>query len=357
MKSKGHNPLNIPLNKINEKEGTLEFRVSKGNLMDTLLESVLLFDVQIGESRFALHRDKNFELVFTHWNTKTGVRIAKVNIREFNIDRGLFIALTWSEKENNLYAGEEGGSSLQSSRAEQKGGKIRIGKNGALYQIGDQGVEVGWYHIREDGEDVLIPTAKEIWDFTITKVNILIEGCKLKDFLFESTLVQQCLVMLVTAFEAYAKERFVEMDREGRKPNAEALMKEFIKSQSMREEIEDYATGAGKSLFESMFEVRGGRGLINFQNWGDCKAAYSKGYGIKFSETPNLKSTVLGNIREDIELRHKIVHSGRDMTILNFDRVPPEEPIFAKKEFVEQARDDFVEFVERLHDLTISTKT
>jgi len=98
LKSKGHNPLNIPLHRINEKEGTLEFKVSKGNLMDTSLENVLFFDVQVSKSRFALHRDKNFELVFTHWNTRTGVRIAKVNVRQFNIDRGLFIALTWSEK-------------------------------------------------------------------------------------------------------------------------------------------------------------------------------------------------------------------------------------------------------------------
>jgi len=37
------------------------------------------------------------------------------------------------------------------------------------------------------------------------------------------------------------------------------------------------------------------------------------------------------------------------MTVLNFDKVPPEEPIFANKEFIEQARDDFIEFMEKLH--------
>lgn len=356
MKSKGHNPSNIPLDKINEKEGTLEFRVSKGNLMNTSLENVLFFDVQVSESRFALHRDKNFELVFTHWNIRTGIKIAKVNVRQLDIDRGLFIALTWSEKENNLYVGEVGGSDLKSSKAEQQGGKIRIGKNGALYQIGDEGIEVGWYRIREGGRDVLMPTAKEIWDFTITKANILIEGCKLKDFLFESTLVQQCLVMLMTGFEVYTKEKFVEMEKEGREPNIQALTEEFVKRESVKGEIEDYARATGKSLLESILEVRKGKGLINFQNWEDCKTAYNKGYGIKFGEIPDLKSKVLENIQEYIELRHKIIHSKEDMTMLNFDKVPPEEPIFAKKEFIEQARDDFIEFVEKLHNLTISTK-
>lgn len=352
MENKGCNPLNIPFDKINEKEGTLEFRVSKGNLMDTSLKNLLFFDVKLGESRFALHRDKNFDLVFTHWNMRTGIRVAKVNIREFNVDRGLFIALTWSSKENNFYVGEEGGSNLKFSKAEQKGGKIRIGENGTLYQIGDQGLEVGWYRIRENGEDVLKPTAKEIWDWTVTRVNILIEGSKLKDFLFESTLVQQCLVMLVTGFEIYAKERFIEMAKKGKNPDIEALMKEFINREPMKEEIEHHAIITGKSFLESMLKVRGGRGVINFQNWEDCKAAYSKGYGIKFGEIPDLRSVVLGHIRDDIELRHKIIHSGNDMTILNWDSVPPEEPIFAKKEFIEQARDAFVEFVERLHNLT-----
>ena len=160
--------MNIPSDKNDEKEGTLEFRITKGNLMDTSLENVLFFDIQVGESRFALHRDKNFNLVFTHWSTKTGIRVAKVNIREFNTDKGLFIALTWSGKENYLYVGEEGGLNLKSSKAEQKGGEIRMGKNGALYQIGEESIEVGWYRVREAGRDVLEPTAKEIWDFTVT---------------------------------------------------------------------------------------------------------------------------------------------------------------------------------------------
>jgi len=345
----GYNPLNMPFDKIDEKEGTLEFRITKGNLMDTSLENVLFFDIQVGESRFALHRDKNLELVFTHWNIKAGIRVAKVNIRGLNADKGLFIALTWSEKESYLYVGEEGGLNLKSSKAKQKGGEIRMGKDGALYQIGDEGIEVGWYRVREAGHDVLEPTAKEIWDFTVTKVNILIEGCKLKDFLFESTLVQQCLVMLVTGFEVYARTRFVEMEKEGRKPNIEGIIKEFAKKESVKEEIEDYAKSMGKSLLESMLEVRKGKGVINFQNWEDCKTAYNKAYGIKFAKILNLKGGILENIQKYIALRHKIIHSKYDMTVLNFDRVPPEEPIFANMVFIEQTRDDFIEFMEKLH--------
>ena len=184
---------------------------------------------------------------------------------------------------------------------------------------------------------------------SVTKVNILIDGCKLKDFFFESTLVQQCLVMLVTGFEVYARTRFVEMEKEGRKPNIEGIIEEFAKKESVKEEIEDYAKSMGKSLLESMLEVRKGKGVINFQNWKDCKAAYNKAYGIKFGEIPNLTGGILENIPKYIDLRHKIIHSKYDMTVLNFDRVPPEEPIFANMVFIEQARDDFIEFMEKLH--------
>ncbi len=155
--------------------------------------------------------------------------------------------------------------------------------------------------------------------------------------------------MLVTGFEIYARTRFVEMKKEGKKPSIEGLMKEFAKKRFVKDEIEDYAKSMGKSLLESILEVRKGKGLINFQNWEDCKAAYNKAYGIKFGGIPNLKGAILENIQKYIALRHKIVHSKYDMTMLNFDRVPPGEPIFTSMEFIQQARDDFIEFMEKLH--------
>ena len=37
------------------------------------------------------------------------------------------------------------------------------------------------------------------------------------------------------------------------------------------------------------------------------------------------------------------------MAILNMEEVPPKEPIFATKEFIERARNEFIEFIEKLH--------
>jgi hypothetical protein len=41
------------------------------------------------------------------------------------------------------------------------------------------------------------------------------------------------------------------------------------------------------------------------------------------------------------------------MDMLNMEEVPPKEPIFANKEFIEKARDEFVDFIEKLHKQTV----
>ncbi len=321
--------------------------------MDTFLQKILILDIQVGESRFFLHRNKNFDLIFTHWSTRRGIRMARVNIWGFNLYRGLFISLTWSEEENNLYVGEQGGLNLKFNKAEQRERIIRMGINGELYKVGDEGVDVAWYHIREDSCDFLIPTAKEIWEFKIKRINTIIEGCKSKNFLFESTLVLQCLVMLVTGFEAFTQKRFIKIEREGNIPNIKSLMNDFARDKYTKEKVKDYAESTGKSLLESMLELRNGRGLINFQNWRDCKRAYNRAYGIIFGELFPLESKIFENIKKYFEWRHKIIHSKVDMTILNFDKVPEEEPIFAKKEFIEQVRDDYIKLINKLHEYTV----
>ena len=96
----------------------------------------------------------------------------------------------------------------------------------------------------------------------------------------------------------------------------------------------------------------GQRGVINFQNWDDCKRAYSLGYNIQFGTIPDLRSDVLVRIQQYIKWRHRVMHASEDMTVLNSENVPPEEPVFANFALAEQAKKDFVEFIEKLHAQT-----
>jgi len=188
---------------------------------------------------------------------------------------------------------------------------FRVGKDGALYQIGDEGVIVGSYSVRVDGQEVLSPLAKEIWDFTIVKTRHLLghlsKDCGREDFMFETILVQQILVMLVTGFEIYSKERFVELG------------------------------GDSEPLSRN-----------HFQSYDRTKETY-KGIGIKFGEIPGLKSDVLERLQKYILWRHKIIHSSQEMVILNAEQVPAKDPIFAKRELAEIAVSDFSYFINALH--------
>ena len=221
-----------------------------------------------------------------------------------------------------------------------------------LYRIGDVGLKADYYHVLQGGELILLPTAKEIWDSTINKVNVLIDGCKLKDILFESTTVQQCLVMLVTGLEVYTKNRFLEMEKEGKKPNIEALMNEFAINNSLKNEVENYSSSNKVSLLESLVQVRK-YGIINFQDWDTSKKAYNKGYNIRSGEIPKLKTETLESIKKYIFWRHKIIHSKIDMSTLNSEELPYKDPIFATKGFIETARNNFIDFVEKLHLQTL----
>lgn len=115
-------------------------------------------------------------------------RSQKINIRDFRNAPKLFVAFTWSEKENTIHVGDYKRELRNARSFKDPNIKFRVGKDGAIYQIGDTGIKVGYYKVKV-GEDVILePTAKEIFDFQMEKIRILIENCKKKgDSLFEST--------------------------------------------------------------------------------------------------------------------------------------------------------------------------
>lgn len=346
------------LTMVNEEEGTISFRVIKSNLKNRNIELLKIFDVFTGESRFALHRNKNCELIFTHWNINSGERIAILSIEDFSLEKGLLITLTWSKTENFLYVGDLNNKlKLKKSKAEQKNVRIRKSKDGTLYKIGDDNIKVGDYRIKKGSQDILIPTAKEIWDFNIIKINRLINTSKSKDFLHETTLVQQCIVMLITGFEVYTRSRILEIEQEGVYSNNNDLINAFAKKESIKKEVFEYAKINNRSILESLLRIRNGIGLINFQNWKECKKAYNKAYKIKIGEIKNFKvKDPFKEIKDTIELRHKIIHSNKDITIANIDKLPIEKPVFTNREYIIRKRDIFINLIEKLHKKTINLK-
>lgn len=311
-----------------------------------------MLEVAKGKTVFILERDSNFNLRFIQSNPTYETKIAKVNVEDFREATKLFIGFTWSEKGNTIYVGEYRKGELRNAYSfEEPNIKFRVGKDRAIYQIGDEGIKVGFYRVKVGEEVVLEPIAKEIFDFQLEKIRILIENCKKGDFLFESTLAQQIIVMLTTAFEVYARTRFLELEEDGKHVNMEELYTRFIPTKyrkGFRDEIMEIANKQRKTELEVFTERRS----VNFQDWDSFKDAYNKGYGLKIGET-GIANEILLEVQKFIKWRHKIIHLKGDQTMINSDEVPPSEPIFTNKDLVEKGANIFQQFISELHESTL----
>ena len=346
-----YNPLGIPIEQLNEQEGTITFVVGVSNLFDEGVQLIRILEIAKDQTVFILERDSDFNLSFIQSNPNYETKIAKINIQDFRNTSKLFVGLTWSEKGNTIYVGDYR-SELRSAKSfENPSIKFRVGKDGSIYQIGDKGIKVGFYRVKVGEEVVLEPTAKEIFDFQMEKVRILIENCKKGDFLFESTLAQQIIVMLTTALEVYAQTRFIELEKEGKAINMENLYTRFIPKkyrEQFKEEIKEAASRQEKTKLEVFIKRRS----VNFQNWESFKDAYNKGYGLKIGEI-GIPNDVLLEIQKFIKWRHKIIHSKGDQTMINFEEVPPAEPIFTNKDLAEKSLNTFQKFIAEFHKSTL----
>ena len=182
---------------------------------------------------------------------------------------------------------------------------------------------------------------------------MLQKGCK-GDFLFESTCAQAGVVLLVSTLEAYFKKRFKELEKEGWNPNLEKLYRKLFKRKHLEnriKEIEEKAKTQGKTIIEVLTER-----TINFQNLDELSRAYKSCYGIKLSNIFKEKPHLIKETRKIINYRHKIIHSGRDTTILNLEKLPAEPPEFANSQLLNKAIKIITEFVHSFHAATLQTK-
>ena len=305
------NPLKIPFERLSETEVTLKFVLRQNNLFDTLNQYVCLFFCARGKSLFELFRDTHLNLTFVHKTSEKPARTAAINLYGLSADASIYICLDWSEEQSHLYIADLlYPDDIKHCKANETVKRITIGSHQIIPASGTLSSLFFSSNSLAQGH---LSTAKGLWDWHLSDVNNLINGlkscgerqCPITNPTYEFAVIKQCVVMLVTAWEVYSKKRFAEMEENGKRPDIEALLLKFDKRDSTREELREYASSTGKSELASLLEMRG-RGLINFQNYEDCKDAFNKGYGVKFGELPNI-GHILDAIQSYIKLRHVII--------------------------------------------------
>jgi hypothetical protein len=337
-------------------EGTFSFEYNSKDLFDRNKKGGIVLEIPSGGHLFRIERDGNLLLHFYHSSPGTGTRVATIDLKELPPAEKIFMTFTWTPAEVKFYVGPRvPNSELYSATGTTSKKQFRVGKDGSVFQVGDHSVEVMGISVFQGGVSVLQPTAIEAWKETLKATEILSTGESAQGYIYEVVVTNLTLAILVSGFEAYSKKRLVELELEGVNPNTSNLINSFFPKKEREAGIAKLLEEEAKEQSKTVLQVIDERNIINFQSFQKCKLAYNKAYGIKFGEL-DLPAATIAKLQKFIKFRHRIIHVSPSMGMLNQPEVPPEEPVFPKKELALEARQIFDQFIEQLHNSTMKLR-
>jgi|BarGraNGADG00212_2_1021979.scaffolds.fasta_scaffold37080_2 hypothetical protein len=319
-------------------EGTLLLRL-RGAELYSQPGSFTVLEVPSGATLNWVTRDSEHRLRYVHVSPGTGTREAVLELPDLVESSQLLLVLTWSASGTSIHAGFVG-HDVRQAQGGAASAQIRVVRDG-VYVVGDAGVEVAAYQVFENGKLTLRESAMEAWISTGIALDIHMRGSVVDGYLGEVVQANLALVMLATGFEVYCGRRFSELPEEGREADVDALARTFV-PKSLRAirplvSLEDVLAAAP----------------IDFGNYAKCRDAYRAAYGLGFAATVGVPTQTLGTVSRMLRYRHRIVHVSPLIGMLNQPRVPPEKPVFAGRDLVEEVRLEADRFVHALHDATL----
>ena len=337
-------------------EGTFTFKYTCKKLFDPNAGKGILIEIPSKGHLFRLERDENLLVHFYHSSPGTGTRVATINLNKVTPSRTVFLAFSWTPNEIYLHFGpQDPGEKLISAKGTISKKQFRVSDDGSVFEIGGPGIEIIGTNIFANGKPILQPTAIDAWNETIKATKILGTGKSDKGYIFEVAVTNLSLAILVTGFEAYTKKRFLEIEKEGIQPEIDAIIKSFFpkkeREDGIGEILETKAKEEGKTILQLIVE----KNVINFQNFKKCKLAFNKAYGLKFGEI-GLEQSTPAKIKKFILYRHRIIHISALQGMLNQAEVPPEEPVFPKKELALEATMEFESLIKKIHEATLKLR-
>ena len=334
--------------------GTVTFNYTSEQLFDPEIGFGIILQIVSGSHLFRIERDNQMIIRFFHSSPGTGTRVAEIDLKSIHPAATVFMVFTW-EPENitfGLGPKTEGGQLVQVN-GQYSLRQFRIGTDGSIFQIGDNGVDVMGTRVFIGGRPVLVPTALENWGEVISAVKVLLQGTSNAGYIFDVAICNTVLIMLVTGFESYCKGRFIELEQEGVIPNIGMLISSFFSLRQRKNGFVDTIKEDAQQESESFIEyVVDRRSIINFQDYDNAKKAFNKVYRIKFGEL-GISSQELEHLQNLIHFRHLIVHISPLLTILNQPIVHPNKPVFANRELAVSSIILFDTFIKTLHQSTL----
>lgn len=317
-------------------EGGVEFILETVDILNPDLGDFIIYEVSTGAIFYLLRRDQELNLKFYHATPGTGTRVATVSLKEFASFAEVQIRFEWSPEEIRLGVRNLDKDIAVANRGRASDIRYYVGDKGSITYIGSIASDV---EITIHGKKISYASAIEAWNSAIEAIGYLKKGTSEDGYRFEKVRANMILVMLVTGFEVYCRRRFLEIEGEGNPPNFNALAEKFLKFVCKNNLLQAYIEDAehdGITPTRKLIDSKRRSSGINFQNYEDCKAAYSRAYGIRFVDNIGVSSELIRVLKKVMQYRHDVIHvSATDETISKSD--------------VEIAIGVYNEFIQRLH--------
>jgi hypothetical protein len=214
--------------KLRTPVGAVAFVYTSNDLTNAEVPGGRLLEVVAGDHVFRIQRTDDLLLEFYYASPGTGTRVATLDLKKSSPFSKSRMFMSWSPQDISFALEPDiPGADPLTAKGVPSAKNLRVGKNGAVYEIGDKGVQVTELRLTLDGKPILRPSAIDAWNATIQAVTILDSGTSSEGYIFEVVVSNLTLSVLVTGFEAYMKTRFAELEREGIDANIEALLNAF----------------------------------------------------------------------------------------------------------------------------------
>jgi hypothetical protein len=337
-------------------EGTVHLVSTCPGLHNPVEDSKMMGEVITGRHIFRLLQTGQSEITGVHGSPGGGTQLVTADVSHLAPEENLDTWLGWSPRSiiltivDPLHPGELVRADGTSSPYE-----LWVSRDGTLVEVANTDMETLGIRVYSAGRKIVSPPAIHLWRDTLRSVKVLLSGQSPEGYMYEVVTANAALSALVTGFESYCHDRFLELEDEGIYAKVNDLILRFgtkeerdqFKSNGVVVSITE-AEHAGSSALEFIADNR-----INFQSLDHCKRAFNKGYGITFGRDLGLTSQELNRLQRLLVYRHRIVHVSPLISLLNALNSPPEAPEFSNKSFAESSLASFDRFVEQLHEASL----
>ena len=285
-----------------------------------------------------------------------GTRTAGISVVDLPGTSDLLLKIEWTPAEMSFMAASADGSE---QKVIAKGSSAKFDlvpmDGGGYHQFGDVVGEIGSYKLWKGRELVVTSSARRTWSFHCEAIDELLAGAKLEgaEFQFQTILANAALMMTVSAYEVFCRERYRELDRLSATSQIERYFSQKERSRGLIEALDRQAQQAGKSVLELLTD-RSARlpcRRISFQDFDSMKDVFAKIFGIDFARDIETDGTLIADVRRIIKYRHRLTHADPTDGILDLPKGGG-NPIFSTPETAAKLAARMREFVDRLDAAT-----